>query len=64
LIGFWTCVALVVGNTIGRGVFLPASLAPYGLNSVVAWILTACASVCSPSSSPDSAALTPLGAPV
>ena len=46
LLGFWTCVALVVGNTIGAGVFLlPASLAPYGLNSVVAWILTACASV-------------------
>lgn len=46
LLGFWTCVALVVGNTIGSGVFLlPASLAPYGLNSVVAWILTACGSV-------------------
>ncbi|MGA2187881.1 MAG: amino acid permease [Steroidobacteraceae bacterium] len=46
LIGFWTCVALVVGNTIGSGVFLlPASLAPYGLNSVAAWGLTACASV-------------------
>jgi basic amino acid/polyamine antiporter, APA family len=46
LLGFWTCVALVVGNTIGSGVFLlPASLAPYGLNSVVAWILTACASL-------------------
>jgi amino acid transporter len=46
LLGFWTCVALVVGNTIGAGVFLlPASLSPYGLNSVVAWILTACASV-------------------
>jgi amino acid transporter len=43
LLGFWTCVALVMGNTIGSGVFLlPASLAPYGLNSVIAWILTAC----------------------
>jgi APA family basic amino acid/polyamine antiporter len=46
LLGFWMCVALVVGNTIGSGVFLlPASLAPYGLNSVVAWGLTACGAV-------------------
>ena len=38
LLGFWMCVALVVGNTIGSGVFLlPTSLAPYGLNSVIAW---------------------------
>jgi APA family basic amino acid/polyamine antiporter len=42
LLGFWTCVALVVGNSIGSGVFLlPASLAPYGLNSLIAWGLTA-----------------------
>jgi len=42
LLGFWMCVALVVGNSIGSGVFLlPASLAPYGLNSVVAWGFTA-----------------------
>ena len=41
LLGFWMCVALVVGNSIGSGVFLlPASLAPYGLNSVVAWGFT------------------------
>jgi APA family basic amino acid/polyamine antiporter len=43
LLGFWMCVALVVGNSIGSGVFLlPASLAPYGLNSVLAWMFTAC----------------------
>ncbi|MDP9011346.1 MAG: amino acid permease [Pseudomonadota bacterium] len=43
LLGFWMCVALVVGNSIGSGVFLlPASLAPYGLNSVIAWGMTAC----------------------
>jgi APA family basic amino acid/polyamine antiporter len=37
------CVALVVGNSIGSGVFLlPAALAPYGLNSVIAWGFTAC----------------------
>ena len=36
------CVALVVGNMIGSGIFLlPASLAPYGLNTVLAWLLTA-----------------------
>jgi APA family basic amino acid/polyamine antiporter len=43
LLGFWMCVALVVGNSIGSGVFLlPASLAPFGLNSVLAWGFTAC----------------------
>jgi APA family basic amino acid/polyamine antiporter len=42
LLGFWMCVALVVGNSIGSGVFLlPASLAPYGLNSLIAWGFTA-----------------------
>jgi APA family basic amino acid/polyamine antiporter len=35
-------VALVTGNMIGSGVFLlPASLAPYGLNSLIAWLFTA-----------------------
>ncbi|HEY0943348.1 MAG TPA: amino acid permease [Steroidobacter sp.] len=39
--GFWMCLALVVGNIIGSGVYLlPASLAPYGLNSVFGWIIT------------------------
>lgn len=46
LLGFWMCVALVVGNQIGSGVFLlPASLAPYGLNSVLAWAIAACGAV-------------------
>jgi APA family basic amino acid/polyamine antiporter len=36
------CTALVVGNTIGIGIFmLPASLAPYGLNALGAWLITA-----------------------
>ncbi|HEY4367080.1 MAG TPA: amino acid permease [Steroidobacteraceae bacterium] len=40
--GFWICLALVVGNMIGSGVFLlPASLAPYGTNSLWGWLLTA-----------------------
>ncbi|HEY3654929.1 MAG TPA: amino acid permease [Steroidobacteraceae bacterium] len=46
LLGFWMCVALVVGNSIGSGVYLlPASLAQYGLNSVIAWGFTACAAI-------------------
>ena len=41
MLGFWTCTALVVGNTIGVGIFLlPASLAPFGLNALTAWIIT------------------------
>lgn len=39
-IGFWTCIALVVGNTIGMGIFLlPASLAPYGFNALIGWAI-------------------------
>jgi basic amino acid/polyamine antiporter, APA family len=35
------CVALVMGNMIGSGVFLlPASLAPFGWNAVAGWVLT------------------------
>jgi len=45
-IGFWTAVALVMGNMIGSGVFLlPASLAPYGGISLVGWIVSAGGSV-------------------
>jgi APA family basic amino acid/polyamine antiporter len=41
VMGFWMCLALVVGNIVGSGVYLlPASLAPYGLNSVLGWIVT------------------------
>ncbi len=41
LLGFWTCTALVVGNTIGIGIFmLPAVLAPYGLNALLGWGVT------------------------
>lgn len=40
-LGFLTCTALVVGNTIGMGIFLlPASLAPYGLNAMLGWVIT------------------------
>jgi len=41
------CVALVVGNMIGSGVFmLPASLAPYGWNAVFAWLITIGGAMC------------------
>ena len=30
-LGFWMCTALVIGNTIGIGIFMmPAALAPFG----------------------------------
>ena len=45
-IGFWTVVALVMGNMIGSGVFLlPASLAPFGGLSLVGWIISAGGSI-------------------
>ena len=40
-LGFWMCLALVMGNMIGSGVFLlPASLAPFGWNAVAGWVVT------------------------
>jgi basic amino acid/polyamine antiporter, APA family len=40
-LGFWVCTALIVGNTIGMGIFMmPASLAPYGLNALSGWLVT------------------------
>lgn len=40
-IGFWTTVALVMGNMIGSGVFLlPASLAPHGGLSLAGWLIS------------------------
>ncbi|HEX4389346.1 MAG TPA: amino acid permease, partial [Steroidobacteraceae bacterium] len=40
-LGLVMCTALVVGNTIGAGIFmLPASLAPFGVNAVPAWLIT------------------------
>ena len=40
-IGFWTAVALVVGNMIGSGIFLlPASLAKFGGVALVGWIVS------------------------
>src|SRR5689334_13903357 len=46
-LGFWMCVALVIGNMIGSGIFsLPAQLGPLGINSLAGWLATsACALV-------------------
>ena len=46
-LGFWMCVALVVGNMIGSGVFLlPRDLAPLGWNSVYGWLITIAGTLC------------------
>ena len=46
-LGFAVALALVVGNTIGSGIFLlPANLAPYGINSIIAWVVTIAGSLC------------------
>ena len=40
-LGLWMTSAIVVGSMIGSGVFLlPVSLAPFGINSVVGWIVS------------------------
>ena len=45
--GFWICLALVIGNMIGSGVFLlPATLAPYGWNGVAGWVFTTAGALC------------------
>ena len=46
-IGFWTCLALVIGNTIGTGIFLlPATMAPFGWNALYGWFITIGGSLC------------------
>lgn len=45
-LGFWTAVALVMGNMIGSGVFLlPASLAPYGGLGLGGWLISTAGAV-------------------
>jgi APA family basic amino acid/polyamine antiporter len=47
-LGFWMCTALVIGNTIGMGIFMqPAALAPFGLNALTGWaaVIVGCASL-------------------
>jgi APA family basic amino acid/polyamine antiporter len=46
-LGFWMCLALVIGNMIGSGFFLlPATLAPFGWNGVAGWIITTGGALC------------------
>ena len=41
LLGPWMTSALVVGGMIGAGIFmLPVSLAPYGANAIIAWVVS------------------------
>lgn len=45
--GFWTCLALVVGNMVGTGVYLlPGTLAPFGWNGVFGWLVTIAGALC------------------
>jgi APA family basic amino acid/polyamine antiporter len=45
--GIWLATSLVVGNIIGSGIFLlPASLAAFGWNIVLAWAATAVGALC------------------
>jgi APA family basic amino acid/polyamine antiporter len=45
-IGFWTAVALVMGNMIGSGIFLlPSSLANYGGIGLLGWVVSAAGSI-------------------
>lgn len=46
VLGFWSAVAIVMGNMIGSGVFLlPASLAAYRGLSLVGWLLSGAGAV-------------------
>ncbi|MGY4398679.1 APA family basic amino acid/polyamine antiporter [Sphingomonas sp. UYAg733] len=46
-LGFWTCLALVMGNMIGSGVYLlPATLAPLGWNGMIGWMVTIGGALC------------------
>lgn len=46
-LGFWTSAALVVGNTIGVGIFvMPAALARFGLNALTGWLIIVAGCLC------------------
>lgn len=46
-LGFWMCLALVVGTFIGSGIFLrPAQLAPFGWNAFIGWLVTISGAIC------------------
>lgn len=46
-LGLSMCIALVMGNMIGSGVFLlPADLAPLGWNAALGWVATIIGTIC------------------
>jgi basic amino acid/polyamine antiporter, APA family len=46
-LGLGMATALVVGNTIGMGIFMqPAALAPFGLNALTGWAAVLIGCVC------------------
>src|SRR5687768_10092346 len=46
-LGLSMCIALVVGNMVGSGIFLlPASLAPLGWNAVYGWLASIGGTMC------------------
>jgi APA family basic amino acid/polyamine antiporter len=46
-LGFWSALALVVGNMIGSGIYLlPATLAPLGANALIGWAVTIAGALC------------------
>jgi len=45
-IGFWSVFAIVTGSQIGTTVFMsPASLAQYGIFSLIGWLLSGCGAI-------------------
>jgi APA family basic amino acid/polyamine antiporter len=47
LLGFWPCLALVVGTLIGSGIYgLPAQLAPFGWNALFGCLITIGGALC------------------
>ncbi|MDR0296790.1 MAG: amino acid permease [Rickettsia sp.] len=45
-LGFWSVFALVIGSQIGTSVLvLPASLAPFGIFSLVGWVVSFCGAI-------------------
>ena len=40
-VGFWTVLSIVIGSSIGSGIFMiPSALAKYGSLSLLGWVLT------------------------
>lgn len=46
-IGFWSVFAIVIGSQIGSGILmLPANLTPYGLYSILGWLISGAGAIC------------------